>query len=130
MTEALKIAAVGIICAFLCVLVRQYRPELEPFLQTGGIIVLVVILFGYLQKVLSAASELLKEFDVLDSSYFEVIVKVLGIAIITKIGADVCTDSGNSALATNVELAGKVMILLLCFSLIKTVAQLAGGLLK
>lgn len=130
MTEAVKIAAVGIVCAVLCVLVKQYRPELEPFVQMGGIIVLAVMLFKYLKIVLDSALGLLNEFDIIDAEYLEILAKVLGIAIITKIGADICSDSGNSALASNVELAGKVMILVLCFSLIKTVARLAGGLLQ
>ena len=130
MSEAVKIAVVGIICAVICVLVRQYRPEIEPFVQISGILVLAVILFGYLKGLLESAVELLDKFDVLDAGYLEIIAKVLGIAVITKIGADICSDSGNSALASNVELAGRVMILLLSFSLIRTVAELAGGLLE
>ena len=129
MTDAVKIAAVGIICAVLCLLVRNLRPELEPFVQISGIIVLAVILFEYLGTLLENASELLDEFDVINSAYLEVIVKVLAIAVITQTGADICSDSGNSALASAVGLAGKVMILILSFSLIKAVASLAGGLL-
>lgn len=129
MTDAVKIAAVGIICAVLCLLVRNLRPELEPFVQISGIIVLAVILFEYLGTLLESASELLDEFDVINSAYLEVIVKVLAIAVITQTGADICSDSGNSALASAVGLAGKVMILILSFSLIKAVASLAGGLL-
>ena len=129
MTDAVKIAAAGIICAVLCLLVRSLRPELEPFVQISGIIVLAVMVFDYLGRLLESASELFEEFDVIDSAYLEIIIKVLGIAIITKTGSDICTDSGNSALASAVGLAGRVMILLLSFSLIKTVASLAGGLL-
>lgn len=123
-------AAVGIVCAVMCVLVKQYRPEIEPFVQIGAITVITAMLFKYLKIVLDNTLELLEEFDAIDSAYLEIIIKVLGIAVITKIGADICSDSGNSALASNVELAGKVMILVLSFSLIKTVAQLAGGLLR
>ena len=56
--------------------------------------------------------------------------KILGIAVVTKIGADICTDSSNSALATVVELVGKAIILAMCLSLIKTLAELAKGLLE
>lgn len=129
MTDAVKIAAAGTVCAVLCLLVRNFRPELEPFVQISGITVLSVMLFGYLGRLLEGASELLGEFDVIDSAYLEVIVKVLGIAVITKTGADICSDSGNSALASAVGLAGRVMMLLLSFPLIKAVASLAGGLL-
>ena len=56
--------------------------------------------------------------------------RVLGIAFITKIGTELCKDSGNSVLAVIVEFAGKLAILLLCVSLLKTVVMLASGLLK
>ena len=48
----------------------------------------------------------------------------------TKIGSDICKDSANSALATIVELVGKTVILAMCLSLIKTLAEISKGLLK
>lgn len=130
MTEGLKFAAVGIICAAAVLLVKELRPELAPFVQTGGIIVIAALLFEYLKKMLESASELFSEFDVLNTEYLSLLIKILGIAVVTEIGADICEDSGNTALAENVELAGRVLILFMCFPLIKTVAQLAGGLIS
>lgn len=130
MTEILKFASIGIVCTVVYVLVRQLRPEFAPFIQSAGLIVMTVLLMDYLKKLLESASELFSAFDVLDIDYLYLLIKVLGIAVVSKIGADICNDSGNSALAGNVELAGKVLILFLSFSLIKTVTELAGGLIK
>ena len=128
--ESLKFAVIAVICAVLCVLVRQIRPEIAVFVQLGGIIVIVVMIIGYLKTVLAASTELFEKFNVLDAGYFKLLIKVLGIAVVSKTGADICADSGNSALAANVELAGKVIIIALCFSLIKAVTELAGSLLE
>lgn len=128
--EFIKFSAVGIICAVLAVIVKQYRPDIAPLVQMAGVAVLAVTAAEYLKKLLDEVSGLLNTTEIINEGYIELLVKVLGIAIVTQIASDICRDSGNSALATNVELVGKVIILALCFSLIKTVAQLAGGLLK
>lgn len=129
MTDGLKFAAVGIICAAVTLLVKEFRPELAPFMQAGGIIVFAALLLEYLKKLLESATELFAEFDVLNMEYLSLLIKILGIAAVTEIGSDICEDSGNSALAENVGLAGRILILFMSFPLIKTVAQLAGGLI-
>ena len=130
MTEALKIAAAGIVCAIVCMLIKQLRPELAPFVQVGGIIIISALLLSYIQSLLASAEELFEQFNVLNLDYLSLLIKILGVAVITKIGADMCNDSGNTALAGSVELAGKVLILFMCFSLIGTVTELAGGLIR
>lgn len=130
MTEALKVAAIGVICAVICLLVRQMRPELAPFAQAGGIIAVAALLLSCIKSLLMSAQELFAQFDVLNLDYLSLLIKVLGVAVITKIGADMCNDSGNTALAGSVELAGRVLILFMCFTLIKTVTELAGGLIR
>lgn len=127
--EVFKIVATGIICAVAVVIVRQYRPDIAPLIQMAGIIVMTVAITGFLKNVLSEVSGIFSATDVISDGYLELLIKILGVAIVTKIGSDICSDSGNSALATNVELAGKVLILLMCLSLLKTIAALAGGLL-
>ncbi|MEE0980647.1 MAG: stage III sporulation AC/AD family protein [Acutalibacteraceae bacterium] len=62
--------------------------------------------------------------------YVLLLLKVLGVALITKFAIDICNDSGNSALGTAVSLAGKAVILIMCFPLLSTVVELAVGMLK
>lgn len=130
MTEAVKTAAVGIICAVIILLVRQLRPEFAPFVQMGGVIVIAAAVSAYIKAVVGKAAEIFEEYGVSDAAYPGILVKVLAVAVITRIGADICADSGNSALKSGVELAGKVLILAMCFPMIEAVVKLAGGLLK
>lgn len=128
--EAVKLCAAGVVCALMCVIVRQLRPEIEPFVQIGGIILIGAMLIKRAGELTNAARELFDGFQLLNTGSFELLIKILGIAVITKIGADICNDSGNSALSSMVELAGKTVILIMTFPLIKTVTELAGGLLN
>lgn len=128
--ELFKFALVGIICAVLTVAVRQTRPDIAVFVQLSGITVLAFFAVEYLKNIFIETDGLFAETELISEGYLSLLVKILGIAVITKIGSDICSDSSNSALATVVELVGKSIILAMCLSLIKTLAELAKGLLE
>ena len=128
--ELFKFALVGIICAVLTVAVRQTRPDIAVFVQLSGITVLAFFAVEYLKNIFIETDGLFSETELISEGYLSLLVKILGIAVITKIGSDICSDSSNSALATVVELVGKSIILAMCLSLIKTLAELAKGLLE
>lgn len=128
--EIIKFALVGIICAVLVVVVRQQRPELAVIVQLAGIAALAILSIEYLKNIFAETDGLFSEVEFLNDGYLEILVKILWIAAVTKIGSDICKDSANSALATIVELVGKTVILAMCLSLIKTLAEISKGLLK
>lgn len=128
--EIIKFALVGIICAVLVVVVRQQRPELAVIVQLAGIAVLAILSIEYLKNIFAETDGLFSEVEFLNDGYLELLIKILWIAAVTKIGSDICKDSANSALATIVELVGKTVILAMCLSLIKTLAEISKGLLK
>ena len=53
--------------------------------------------------------------------YIEAMIKALGVAFITHICATLCRDCGENGLASGVEFAGKLEILMLCAPLISKV---------
>jgi len=128
--EIIKFAVIGIICAVLTVVVRQSRPDLAIIVQLAGIVIIAIFAAEYLKNIFTQTDGLFAEVSLVSDGYLSLLVKILGIAVVTKIGADICTDSSNSALATVVELVGKAIILAMCLSLIKTLAELAKGLLE
>lgn len=128
--EIVKFAAIGIICAILTVTVRQYRPELAVIVQIAGITVLAIFAAEYLKNIFAEATGFWSGIGLIDDGYIKLLVKVLAIAIITKLGADICSENSSTALATVVELTGKAVILAMCLSLIKTLAELAKGLIE
>lgn len=127
--EILKFVAVSILCLILCIILRQTRPEFLPFAQIASVIVLTLMVTEYLKNLLEAVNEVICEIGIIEDGYIVLLLKVLGIAIVTKIASDICRDNGNSVLGTNVELAGKIVILAMCLSIVRTITELAKGLL-
>ncbi len=66
----------------------------------------------------------------LDTSYFTVILKALGICLITGFISDTCRDAGQNALASRAELAGRCAVFIISVPLLEgiltTAAELIG----
>jgi stage III sporulation protein AD len=65
----------------------------------------------------------------LNMVFLSALLKIIGIAYIAEFGTQVCRDAGENALAFKVELAGKVMILILAVPIISTIVDTVERLL-
>ncbi|ALA54620.1 stage III sporulation protein AD [Niallia circulans] len=61
--------------------------------------------------------------------YLQTILKIIGIAYITEFGAQIAKDAGQSSIASKIELAGKIFILVLAIPIIKAVIEMILSLL-
>lgn len=108
--DIMKIVMVGIIAAVLAVLLREERPEIAIVISMVTGLVIFMFLITRLSSVMSVLKYFAGKADI-DVLYFSTIIKVIAIAYITEFGAQICRDAGEGAIASKVELAGKVLIM-------------------
>lgn len=119
----LQIVGFALVAAVLTVVVRRLRPELGLLLSlaAGAVILLLVLpsLLSVFQRLryLSAAAQV-------NLRYLDTVLKIVGVAYLTEFGAQICRDAGEGALAAKVELAGKVLILLLSVPILNAILDL------
>lgn len=128
--DILRIVIVSALCAVMCLVLKQYRPEFVPFLQIASLILVFSLVYDALKSLLHSMTDLLSASEAVYDEYIFLLIRVLGIAFITKVGTEICKDSGNGILCVIVEFSGKLSILLLCLPLFKMVVELANGMLK
>ena len=102
-------------------LLRAYKPEWAPFLRMAVTVVALGLTLTLAATVLGYVTDLAAATGALDGVGWPILLKALGVAFLTEAAASVCRDSGEGGLATWVETAGKLEILLLSFPLISTV---------
>ncbi|MCI5535877.1 MAG: stage III sporulation protein AD [Lentihominibacter sp.] len=126
--EILKIAAVALTGVILASVMKTVNKEITIYI----ILATVIILF------LSIIDKLWEAFRFLEGiydnvtygrSFFPVIIKVLAVAYITDFTAQLCRDSGENAIGSKVELAGKVMIFYLAMPVLSAILELISSLL-
>ena len=60
--------------------------------------------------------------------YFSVVLKVIGIAYLTQFGAQLCADAGEGAIASKIELAGKVVMMTVAAPVLTGLLEMVMGL--
>ena len=127
--DVLKVAFLGILTALLYALIRNIKPEIAPLVILGGAAILLVAVSGKLVEVTDSVGEM-TALAGLQSENVSILVKSLGICIVTRFAADICYDNSCSSVASAVELAGRVGALILAMPMLKSVAELAIGLIN
>lgn len=130
MTEQLfKILAVCLITAVLCVILKQKNGEYALFATLAAGVIIIGVIFKNIAGALSSVKSMLSGYGV-ETEYFKVALKALGIGYITSFAADACRDAGQTALASKAELAGKCAVWLLALPLAVSVLEMAVGFIK
>ncbi len=115
--EIMRIVAVGIVAAVLALLLRDEKPEIAVLVSIVTGLVIFVFVIGKLESVLTVLKYFAGKANI-DVLYFSTILKVIAIAYITEFGAQICRDAGEGTIASKVELAGKVLIMVLAIPIL------------
>lgn len=121
--DILQIVCIGIIAVVLSSMLKAQRPEiaLQVSIVTG--ILIFVIIIVKLSAVINFLQTFSKRADI-DGTYITILLKIVGIAYIAEFGAEVCKDAGESSVASKIELAGKVTIVILAVPIISSLLDL------
>lgn len=129
MNMAMKFAALGIVAAVLSVAIRKQVPELSALL----IVCAGLVIVSSCAEALHSAIGFIDKLNDISGIAPEItlpVVKVAGIAVVTRLSGDFCRDVNESSLASTVELGGILVSLLTIVPLISAVLDLLFGLLK
>lgn len=126
----IKIAIIGVVAAVLAAWIKTIKAEYSLW-----IVLAVGIFFGLsvLTKVEVMIGELkfLQEYFSDYGSYIRILIKIIGITYLSEFSSDLCRDAGAATLATQIELFGKLSILVLCMpiltALLETIDYYLGG---
>lgn len=128
----MSIATIVILCvvaALLCLYLRQHKPEYAALVSLACSIVILVFIVQGIGEVSGNLDALISGLSI-DSDLISIVFKCLGICILAELGSQCCRDAGESAMATKVELAAKVALILLSLPLFTRLIEIAGRLLE
>ena len=118
----------GLISLIIIVIVKQYRPEFAVYIS---IIAGVLILFVAIDK-LSGIVNLLQTISDksgINKQFLEILLKITGIAFLSEFAISICKDSGESAIASKIEIGTKVAIISMSIPIISNLMQIIIGIL-
>ena len=122
-------AAAGLVGTVLALILGQYRPEFGMLVTAAVTLLLMAMVLEQLSPVLEQLRSTM-ELTGLTGDYAAILFKAVGICLLTQLAGDVCRDSGESSIASKIELAGRAAILLTAMPLIQEVLAWAWELMN
>ncbi len=124
----LQITAIGLLATVLIVILKTWKPEAAVSVSIITGVVIFMVLAGKLAAVIELLGEYAQKAQI-DTLYVGVLLKIIGIAYIAEFGAELCRDAGETAVASKIELAGKVIIMVLAVPIVTSVLDLIIGIM-
>jgi len=122
------IAGVALVAAILSAMLKRYHQEYAIMINIAAGIIIIVQILANISPAIKQLSVLLSSAG-LSSEYSLILFKTLGICFLSQFAADSCRDAGENALASKVELAGKITIVLLALPMFESIATTAVALI-
>lgn len=127
--EIIKIAGICIICAILSSLISQTNKEISVTLSIAAVAICALVIIGSVSDVISGLNSIFKVIGI-DTAYLSVSFKALGICYVCELSSSSCRDCGESALASIIDISGKVAISLLCLPLLEKLTDVVKTILE
>lgn len=120
----ISVVGVVIISATVTLFLKQYKPEYSLiFVAAAGVLVLLFTLGDFFGIV----NDLRELFEIgnTDLGVFNIVLKCLGVTVIVDFASELCKDYGQGSLSSKLVFSGKVIIVVICLPMIKSIINAA-----
>ncbi|WP_081734211.1 stage III sporulation protein AD [Halalkalibacter akibai] len=126
--DIIQIVGLGLIATFLALVVKEQKPLFAFMLTVFVGILIFLFLIDEIAKVIQMLEGIAEQAN-MNMMYLQTILKIIGIAYIAEFGAQIAKDAGQAAIASKIELAGKILILVMAIPILTAVIEMVLALL-
>ena len=105
-----KVAIISVVFLLFSVILKNNRPEYVFLLRIGAITIIFFLCLDYILDFIESCLSLFSAFQ-LDSLHLSLLIKIIGISLISDFVSDTLNDNGESAMANSVVVLSKFIIL-------------------
>jgi stage III sporulation protein AD len=120
--EMIQIVGFGLIAAVLVLILKEQVPMMAFLLSLFAGILIFLFLIDKISSIIMMLERLANQSHV-NMVFFQTVLKIIGIAYIAEFGAQVVRDAGQEAIAAKIELAGKVLIIVMAIPIISVIVE-------
>lgn len=122
-----KVVFIGLVAVFAVLLLKVGKPEFAMAVSLCACVLILLFAGGHLSKVVEELRNLFR-YVKLPDGYLTILLKILGISYLAEFGSALCKDAGQAAVAGQIEIVGKLAILVLSMpvvtSLFETISKM------
>ncbi|MDB4867209.1 MAG: spoIIIAD [Cohnella sp.] len=126
--DILQIVGIAFLATVLILVIREQKPTFAFLLAAFTGIGIFLALIGKIGDVVSVLDELASRSGI-PAVYLKTMLKIIGIAYIAEFGAQIVRDAGLESIASKIEFAGKMLILVMAVPIISVIVETVLNLL-
>jgi stage III sporulation protein AD len=120
--EIIQIVGLGLLTTVLVLIIKEQKPMFAFLLSAFTGIVIFLFLIGKISAVIQVLEDLAAKADI-NVIFLKTILKIIGIAYIAEFGAQIVRDAGQESVAAKIELAGKILILVMAIPIVSVIIE-------
>jgi stage III sporulation protein AD len=120
--EIIQVVGLGLLVTILSLVIKEQKPLFAFLLSVFTGIVIFLFLIGKISEVINVLESLANRSNI-DMIFLKTILKIIGIAYIAEFGAQIVRDAGQEAIASKIELAGKILIMVMAVPIIHVIVE-------
>ncbi len=109
--EIVKVVGIGFLTLIISIVLKEYKKEYAIYASIIGGIILLTMSFETINEIVGFLSRISEKTSYNNSSFISLLLKITGIAVLVEYGTSICKDSGETAIASKIDFAGKIIII-------------------
>ena len=116
----IKVISFVLIALFLYLFFKDKRSDISVLLMLAAGILVFIFCIDQIAEIINFLKNISEKAGI-DIVYLGIVLKILAIAYLVSFASEICKDAGASSLASKVEFAGKIFILVLAIPILMAV---------
>lgn len=108
----IKAAVIAIAAVLIAVQFKSGKSEYGVYISLTACMIILYLGIKHLETILNMIKKI-QGYIKIDSMYFSILIKIIGITYIAEFSANLCKDAGYGAMASQIEIFGKLSILVI-----------------
>jgi len=123
MIDVAKIIIIGLVGAFLAITVKEQKPEFALGISLVTGLIILIICLSPIYNVIEALKQICERTSI-DIYFFTTILKIIGISYMTQLASQTAEDGGQKTIATKIDFAGKIAIIILSIPILQSIIDI------
>ena len=121
--DVIKIIGIGLLTLIIIIILKQYKPEFVIYVSLIAGALILFLVMDKLAGIVDILSNLSNKAGI-NNQFLGILLKITGIAFLTEFAVSICNDSGETAIASKIDLGGKIIIIAISIPIISSLLEL------
>lgn len=126
--EWLRLIGFCLLAASMVLVLRQMHPQTAGLLSIAFGVLLVMLVLPGVQTYIETIRAFLSELG-LDTQYYRILLKAMGIVLVTQLAVQFCQDMDAPSIARRAEFCGRIALMGVALPVFMTLTQMAVDIL-